>query len=120
MRTFKSFTASITRKLAGGSFFFEEYVAAEDDSTVVIGSQFLGEVAIIDLDGTNDLIFRSNSFLVSTAGIDMSMEAKGFGLEDGGFFNVLGRGQGSIGISGYGGLVSVKLMPGEECIVEPR
>jgi uncharacterized protein (AIM24 family) len=93
---------------------------ADGPSTVVLGPDRIGEVGLLHLDGTKELIVKTDAFLVAEGDIDLSVAPKGFGVTQGGFFHLLVRGTGNLGISSYGGMVSLSLDPKEECIVEPK
>ncbi|KAJ2999650.1 hypothetical protein HDV02_002123 [Globomyces sp. JEL0801] len=111
-----SFTRGLIQKLAGGSIFVEE----EHDSVVLLTPNVEGDIAVITMDGTRDIIFRSPSYLASTNTLDFLVSPQGFGLKDGGFFHTQARGQGILSLSSYGGMTALQLKPGEECIVQPQ
>jgi uncharacterized protein (AIM24 family) len=80
----------------------------------------LGDIALIKMDGMRDLIIKTDSFLLSQGEVELSVAPKMFGVMQGGFFHLAAKGCGTIAICGYGGLMSLQLEHGQECIVEPK
>jgi uncharacterized protein (AIM24 family) len=74
----------------------------------------------VHLDGTNELIVKTEAFLLAEGDIELSVAPKGFGITQGGFFHLLVRGTGHLGITSHGGMLSLSLEPNEECVVEPK
>jgi uncharacterized protein (AIM24 family) len=72
------------------------------------------------MDGTKDLILKSKAFLMAQGNVELKVAQKGLGVQQGGFFHLLAKGQGTLGISANGGLISINLSPNEECIIQPK
>jgi uncharacterized protein (AIM24 family) len=111
---------STMQKISGSSYFLERFVCNEDDSVIILAPDELGDSACIELDGTRDLIIKSKYFVYASGDLDISVSPNGFGLTNGSFAHSAITGTGSLGISAFGGIVSVNLAPGEECIIEPK
>lgn len=104
-------TRSITRKLSGGSFFLEKY-STETGAVVVLSPK---QSTIIEMDGTRQIVFKSDSFVASTDTIDLQASPISFGLK-GGYFHLIATGQGAFSIKSSS---VIELQDDQECFVEP-
>ncbi|KAJ3262253.1 hypothetical protein HK103_002666 [Boothiomyces macroporosus] len=104
-------TRSITRKLSGGSFFLEKY-STETGAVVALSPK---QSTIIEMDGTRQIVFKSDSFIASTDTIDLQASPISFGLK-GGYFHLIATGQGVFSIKSSS---VIELQDDQECFVEP-
>ncbi len=72
------------------------------------------------MDHSKELVLRTDSFLLSSDNVQISYSPIGFGLGDSAFFHGIASGEGFLALTRPGGIVSIVLRSGEECIVDPE
>lgn len=80
-----------------------------------------GDLAVLELNGSNSYILQKGAFLASESGIIMNAVSQGVmkGLLSGeGFFLQKASGKGKLVISSFGGILKKTLAPGETWIVD--
>ena len=114
--------SGLARKvLSGESFFFQEMVARRGAGKVTFGHMQMGGIMDVKLDGSYGLRIQKNGFLASTDDVEISTKAQNLsrGLFSGeGFFILNATGRGTIFVSSYGVIHSIKLEEGEEFVVD--
>ncbi len=113
---------SLARKfLTGESLFFQTLKAERGDGDALLASAYPGEIAIIELDGSEEYILQKDGFLAAEDSITISTKAQNLtkGLFSGeGFFIMRLGGTGKVVISTYGGIMKLTLGPGEVKIID--
>jgi len=112
----------LTRKLlTGETLFFQTLTASRGKGDVLMASAYPGEIAILELDGSEEYILQKDGFLAAEESIEISTKAQNLtkGLFSGeGFFVMRISGKGKIAISTYGGIHKISLAPGETKIID--
>lgn len=112
---FKSLKAAA---LGGESFFVNEFIAHEDDCTLGLTGNMLGDIEVIHVD--EEYIIQSGAFVGSTNGLTLDTEWQGFtkGIFGSNLFMLKTMGKGDMFVNGWGGIISKKLEPGEKMILD--
>jgi len=112
----------LTRKLlTGETLFFQTLTASRGQGDVLMASAYPGEIAILELDGSEEYILQKDGFLAAEESIEISTKAQNLtkGLFSGeGFFVMRVSGKGKIAISTYGGIHKISIAPGETTIID--
>ncbi len=114
--------SGIIRKVfTGETLFFQTLKANRGDGDVMLASVYPGEIAILELDGSEEYLLQKNGFLAAEESINISTKAQSLtkGLFSGeGFFVMRLHGKGKVAISTYGGIQKITLAPDEEKIID--
>jgi uncharacterized protein (AIM24 family) len=78
-----------------------------------------GDIVVLDLDSTRSLIFRHDSFLLSSGNIKVNVSNVGFGLGDSIFYG-FASGTGSFSLTRPGGMYTINLNPDQDCVASPK
>ncbi|MCS7142375.1 MAG: TIGR00266 family protein [Aigarchaeota archaeon] len=108
-------------KLFGGqSFFVNEYVSEVGGGRVALAAAPLGDIARIELRGSEGFIVQKSSYLASSTSIDLDVKWQGFtkGLFGPGVFMIRVRGDGDLFINTFGALEKLSLGTNEGLIVD--
>ncbi len=102
----------------GESFFVNEFIAHEDDCTLGLTGNMLGDIEVIHVD--EEYIIQSGAFVGSTNGLTLDTEWQGFtkGIFGSNLFMLKTMGKGDMFVNGWGGIISKKLEPGEKMILD--
>ena len=125
LKTHSSIFDSVVRKAAGGSYYLEQVILyiikyyADNQSSVLLAGKEPGDIVMLDLDPTRDLVFRHDAFLLSSGDIKVNVSNIGFGLGDSIFYG-FASGTGSFALTRRGGMYTVTLNPGQDCVVSPK
>jgi uncharacterized protein (TIGR00266 family) len=112
---FKSLKAAA---FGGESFFVNEFIAHEDDCTLGLTGNMLGDIEVIHVD--EEYIIQSGAFVCSTNGLTLDTEWQGFtkGIFGSNLFMLKTMGEGDMFVNGWGGIISKKLQAGEKMILD--
>lgn len=118
----KGLFAGLSRKLlTGESLFFQTVTAARGPGEVMMASSYPGDIAILELDGTEVYLLQKDGFLAAEQSISIETKAQNLakGLFSGeGFFVMRVSGRGKLAISTYGGIQKISVAPGETLIID--
>jgi len=109
------------RMLSGEKFFFQELTAQGGVGEVTLAPASIGDVTVVELDGSYSLNVQKDGFLAATSGIQVStrMQNLSKGILSGeGFFIVEISGRGTVFLSSFGAIEVKRLRAGEELIVD--
>jgi len=111
---------SIARAALGGeSFFMNTYTATEGGGEITLAPTLPGDVIVTQMKG-NSLLVQSGSYLASSDGVEVDTKWGGaktfFGGE--GLFMLRASGTGTLIMSSYGAIHTVKLAQGQKYIVD--
>jgi len=111
---------SLARAALGGeSFFMNTYTAPEGGGEITLAPTLPGDVIVTQMKG-NSLLVQSGSYLASSDGIEVDTKWGGaktfFGGE--GLFMLRCSGTGTLIMSSYGAIHTVKLAQGQQYIVD--
>lgn len=111
---------SLARAALGGeSFFMNTYTAPEGGGEITLAPTLPGDVIVTQMNG-NSLLVQSGSYLASSDGIEVDTKWGGaktfFGGE--GLFMLKAGGTGTLIMSSYGAIHTVKLAQGQQYIVD--
>ncbi|ORZ35355.1 mitochondrial biogenesis AIM24-domain-containing protein [Catenaria anguillulae PL171] len=116
--------SSLMRKLQGGPLFFSVLSApANQAGDIILAPRGIGDVAVIEMDGSEEYYVRRHAYLASTSGIALNMRLDGLSLSksaDTGIVHYRASGKGKMAITTYGGLYCLNLTAGESYRVSPR
>ncbi|KAJ3363288.1 hypothetical protein GGF32_004555 [Allomyces javanicus] len=114
--------ASLKRKLQGGPMFFQVFSTPKAESgDVLIAPKGIGDLAVLEMDGSAEYYIRRHSYLASTTGISLNMRLSGFTMSaDTGIVHYRASGKGKLAITTYGGLYRLVLTSGEVYRVSPK
>lgn len=110
---------AVGRMFAGQSTFLQEYTAT-DKGEIMLSPSFLGDIEIIELDGSKSYRLGQNAFLASEGDIELNTKmAGGKGLFSGeGILQVEASGIGKMVLCAYGAIHKMFLEEGKEYIVD--
>lgn len=102
----------------GESFFVNEFIAHEDDCTLGLTGNMLGDIEVIHVE--EEYIIQSGAFVGSTNGLTLDTEWQGFtkGIFGSNLFMLKTIGEGDMFVNGWGGIISKKLESGEKMILD--
>ncbi|KNE64009.1 hypothetical protein AMAG_09069 [Allomyces macrogynus ATCC 38327] len=114
--------ASLKRKLQGGPMFFQVFSTPKAESgDVLIAPKGIGDLAVLEMDGSAEYYIRRHSYLASTTGISLNMRLSGLTMSpDTGIVHYRASGKGKLAITTYGGLYRLVLTSGEVYRVSPK
>ena len=102
----------------GESFFVNEFIAHQDNCTLGITGNMLGDIEVIHVE--EEFIIQSGAFVGSTDGLTLDTEWQGFtkGIFGSNLFMLKTMGKGDMFVNGWGGIISTKLEKGERMILD--
>jgi len=111
---------SLSRKMFGGeSFFLNTYTGVADGDSVALAPPLPGDISVIEMKGET-LMVQSGSYLASSEGIEVETKWSGaktfFGSE--GLIMLRISGTGTLIVSSYGAIHSVRLASGQKYVVD--
>jgi uncharacterized protein (TIGR00266 family) len=115
------FVKSLTRMLAGESFFFQTLAARRGSGEALLAHGIPGELFPLQLDGTVSYLLQKDGFFAGSPELDISTKMQNLtkGLFSGeGFFVVRVSGHGTLFCSSYGAIHPLDLADGEEMIID--
>lgn len=111
---------SFSRSAFGGeSFFLNTFTAEKDNERIVLSPPLPGDLTVIEMKNRS-LLVHSGSYLASSGDIEIDTKwsgAKGFFAGEG-FVMLQVSGTGTLILSSYGAIQSLKLNEGEQMIVD--
>ena len=112
----------LKRSFTGESLFLQTLKNnSSETGEVLVAPSEPGDLAVLELNGSNGYILQKGSFLAAENGVNMEMVSQGVmkGLFSGqGFLLQKAAGQGKLVISSFGGILKKTLAPGEIWIVD--
>lgn len=109
------------RAFTGESMFLQTLKCNNGTAEVTVAPSELGDVMVLELDGSNGYVLQKGSFLCAEQGVQLDATSQGImkGLFSGeGFFLQKATGKGKLVISSFGGIYKKTLAPGETWIVD--
>jgi len=102
----------------GESFFVNEFIAHQDNCTLALTGNMLGDIEVIDVN--EELIVQSGAFVGSAGNLTLDTKWQGFtkGIFGTNMFMLKTMGTGIMFVNGWGGIISSKLEPGEKMILD--
>lgn len=110
---------AIGRLFAGTSAFLQEYTATEEGELLIV-PKYLGDIKVVNMDGSVKYRLGKASFLAATDNINLNIKSaggKGF-LSGEGFIQIEAEGVGDLFLSAYGAIHEINLENGEEYIID--
>lgn len=110
---------TLGRMFSGEAMFIQEF-AAIGSGELLLAPKYLGDIEIIEMDGSKNYRLGKSSFLASTSSITVSTKSgkvKGF-LSGEGLIQMEASGTGTLFISAYGAIHEKVLLEGERYIVD--
>jgi len=107
--------------LSGENFFFQTLRATRGDGHVLLAPASVGDVFVLELDGSIEYNVQKGGYLASEESVNISTTAQNLaqGIFSGeGFFILRVWGRGKVALSSFGAIHEVLLSPGEEYIVD--
>ncbi|GAA0083913.1 TIGR00266 family protein [Clostridium sp. CTA-7] len=110
---------TLGRMFSGEGLFIQKFKAKEDGE-LILAPQFLGDIKLIEMDGSISYRLGRSTFLASTSGIDVSTKSGGIaGMFSGeGLIQMQASGRGTLVISSYGAIIKKELGIGENYVVD--
>jgi len=115
------FLKSLSRMLAGESFFFQTLAARRGPGEALLAHGIPGEIFPLQLDGSTNYLLQKDGFFAGSPQLDISTKMQNLtkGLFSGeGFFVVKVSGTGTLFVSSYGSIHPIDLADGEEMIID--
>lgn len=102
----------------GESFFVNEFIAEEDNCTLGLTGNMLGDIDVIDVN--EEFIVQSGAFVGSTTDLTLDTKWQGFtkGIFGSNLFMLKTVGNGKMFVNAWGGIVKKKLESGEKMILD--
>ena len=112
---FKSLKAAA---FGGESFFVNEFIANEDNCTLGLTGNTLGDIEVLTID--EEFIVQSGAFVGSTGDLTLDTKWQGFtkGIFGTNLFMLKTIGTGSMFVNAWGGIISKELKAGEKMILD--
>lgn len=112
---FKSLKAAA---FGGESFFVNEFIANEDECTLGLTGNTLGDIEVLTID--EEFIVQSGAFVGSTGDLTLDTKWQGFtkGIFGTNLFMLKTIGTGSMFVNAWGGIISKQLKDGEKMILD--
>lgn len=112
----------IARKLlTSESFFFQTLTAARGDGEVLLSPSILGDLTVLELDGSTEYRLQKGGFFASSPGIEISTKmqnlAKGL-LSGEGFFVQQVSGRGTLIVESFGAVHTLDIPAGKSMVVD--
>lgn len=110
---------TLGRMFSGEGMFIQRFKAKEDGE-LILAPHFLGDIKLIDMDGSINYRLGRSTFLASTSGIDINTKSGGLGgmFSGEGLIQMQASGVGTLVISSYGAIIKKELGIGESYIVD--
>lgn len=110
---------TLGRLFSGESMFIQKF-SARANGELLLAPQYLGDIEIIEMDGSVNYRLGKSSFLASIGNININTKSGGVnGLFSGeGFIQMEASGDGILFISSYGAIHKKVLEPGQEYLVD--
>jgi uncharacterized protein (TIGR00266 family) len=107
-----------TAALGGESFFVNNFIAREDNCTLGLTGNALGDIEVIHVD--EEFIVQSGAYVGSTNDLTLDTEWQGFtkGIFGSNLFMLKTVGQGDMFVNAWGGILSMNLKEGEKLILD--
>jgi uncharacterized protein (TIGR00266 family) len=104
--------------LGGESFFVNEFIAQEDNCTLGLTGNMLGDIEVIDVN--EEFIVQSGSFVGSTTDLTLDTKWQGFtkGIFGSNLFMLKTVGTGQMFVNAWGGILKKELASGEKMILD--
>jgi uncharacterized protein (TIGR00266 family) len=104
--------------LGGESFFVNEFIAQEDDCTLGLTGNMLGDIEVIPV--TDEFIVQSGSFVGSSGDLTLDTKWQGFtkGIFGSNLFMLKTVGTGDMFVNAWGGIIKKELASGEKMILD--
>lgn len=107
-----------TAALGGESFFVNNFIAKEDNCTLGLTGNMLGDIAVINV--KEEFIVQSGAYVASTEDLTLDTQWQGFtkGIFGSNLFMLKTLGKGDMFVNAWGGILSVDLTEGERMILD--
>jgi len=104
--------------LGGESFFVNEFIAQEDDCTLGLTGNMLGDIEVIPV--TDEFIVQSGAFVGSSGDLTLDTKWQGFtkGIFGSNLFMLKTVGSGDMFVNAWGGIIKKELQSGEKMILD--
>ena len=104
--------------LGGESFFVNEFIAQEDDCTLGLTGNMLGDIEVIPV--TDEFIVQSGAFVGSSGDLTLDTKWQGFtkGIFGSNLFMLKTVGTGDMFVNAWGGIIKKELQSGEKMILD--
>ncbi len=112
---FKSLKAAA---LGGESFFVNDFIANQDNCSLGLTGNTLGDIEVIHVD--EEFIVQSGAFVGSTGGLTLDTKWQGFtkGIFGSNLFMLKTVGTGEMFVNAWGGIIKKELKDGEKMILD--
>lgn len=110
---------TLGRMFSGESMFIQKFTARKNGE-LLLAPKYLGDIEIVNLDGSKNYRLGRSSFLASTSGIEINTKSGGLnGMFSGeGLIQMEASGVGELFISSYGAIHKKEIEPMETYIVD--
>lgn len=110
---------TLGRMFSGESMFIQKFTAKRDGE-LLLSPKYLGDIEVVNLDGSKRYRLGRSSFLASTSGIDINTKSGGINgmLSGEGLIQMEASGIGQLFISAYGAIHKKEIAPMERYIVD--
>jgi len=107
-----------TAALGGESFFVNNFIAKEDNCTLGITGNMLGDIEVINV--KEEFIVQSGAYVASTNELTLDTQWQGFtkGIFGSNLFMLKTLGDGDMFVNAWGGILSMNLKDGEKMILD--
>lgn len=107
-------------RLFSGEAMFVQKFRAKADGELLLSPQYLGDIQVIEMDGSRNYRLGRSSFLASSDGINVNTKSGGFNgmLSGEGLIQMEASGIGTLFISAYGAIHKKEVAAGETYIVD--
>ncbi len=104
--------------LGGESFFVNDFIANEDNCTLGLTGNTLGDIEVIHIN--EEFIVQSGAFVGSTGGLTLDTKWQGFtkGIFGTNLFMLKTVGTGDMFVNAWGGIIQKQLKDGEKMILD--
>ncbi|KAG2187648.1 hypothetical protein INT44_005338 [Umbelopsis vinacea] len=114
--------SAVSRRALGDKAFRQKYETRKEYGDVLLAPSTIGEIAIININGSTEYAMRRDAFLAKTSRVSVDLGFSGLKGKETGVIQRIAhkvRGPGTIAISHYGGLYRIVLDENEEYLVNP-
>ena len=107
-----------TVALGGESFFVNNFIAREDNCTLGLTGNMLGDIEVINVN--EEFIVQSGAYVASTDDLTLDTQWQGFtkGVFGSNLFMLKTLGKGDMFVNAWGGILSMNLKSGEKMILD--
>jgi uncharacterized protein (TIGR00266 family) len=107
-----------TAALGGESFFVNNFIAKEDNCTLGLTGNMLGDIEVINV--KEEFIVQSGAYVASTNELTLDTQWQGFtkGIFGSNLFMLKTLGDGDMFVNAWGGILSMNLKDGEKMILD--